>query len=129
MFYQWIFSHFSIKVQTGGFLLLGEIVKLKHFSSYWSDEDLEGTVVNCTKTSVYTNAYLKLLKGSDRLCMVVELNWVCSIVGKFFRVHLRHIKLCRLLKSSFWVDTFWELVFLKLFNNDDNKCKQNYTVN
>ena len=25
------------------------------------------------------------LKGSDRLCMVVEL-------GKFFRIHLRHIK-------------------------------------
>ena len=33
-----------------------------------------------------------ILKGSDRLCKVVELS-MCSVVDKFFRIHLRHKKL------------------------------------
>ena len=50
------------------------------------------------------------------------LNWVCSVVDKFFRIHLRPInflKICkswvwaqsRRLKSYFWVDTFSESGF------------------
>ena len=39
-------------------MLLGEIVKIKHFSDYWSGEDLKGTVIY-TKSLIKANAHLK----------------------------------------------------------------------
>ena len=70
---------------------------------------------------------------------VRELNGVCSVVDNFFRIHLKHIKLFKDLKSwvweysqhsksYFWMYTFTEF-FFKLLNSDDKKCKQNSTVN
>ena len=67
------------------------------------------------------------------------LNWVCSIVDTFLKIHLRHIKLfydvyLRSLsaKSTFKIMNLGRYVFrvgfLKLVNNDDKKCKQNSTV-
>ena len=53
-----------------------------NFFSFLSDKGLKDTTVNY--------AYCPF-KGTDRQCKVVKLSMQCC--GKFFNIHLRHIKL------------------------------------
>ena len=77
-----------------------------------------------------------IFKGSNRLCIVVELS-MQYCVYKFVRIHLRHIYKtilrCIIIEFErkvdfqthlFRADPFLELVFLKLLNNDDKNVNK-----
>ena len=75
----------------------------------------------------------------DRLCKVVELSMKScgQILQDLFETYetvTRSInpefeRKVDVQTQYFWVDTFSELVFFKLLNNDDKKCNKNSTVN
>ena len=79
------------------------------------------------------------IKGSDRQCKVVELSM--QSCGKIRQdLFETYETVTRSINPKFerkvdvqtqyiWVDTFSELVFFKLLNNDDEKSSKNYTVN